>query len=257
MMRLANLKTDKKEEGYVGVDGGCIWYQALGSSRRASLVLLHGGPGYPHYYLQPLEEFANSMRVVFYDQLGCGKSDRSDAPGVWLIDRFVDELDTLISFLGLRSPILFGHSWGSILALEYYLRCPEKVSALVLASPCLSIPRWVADSRKLRKLLPDNVRSVLDAHERSGTIDAPEYRKATAEYYRQFVCRLRPKPDAVCLSDAQAGGEVYTAMWGANEFIVSGSLAGYDITSRLNEVKVPVLYGTWTLKKQRLEPERF
>jgi proline iminopeptidase len=65
-------------EGRVEVTGGRIWYRVVGAREAVPLVTVHGGPGGTHDYLEPLEALADERPVVFYDQLGAGKSD---APG--------------------------------------------------------------------------------------------------------------------------------------------------------------------------------
>ena len=80
-------------EGHVEVPGGRIWYRIAGADRPGTPVLcLHGGPGMPHDYLEPLEDLAVSRPVIFYDQLGCGRSDRPADDSLWTTDRFVEEL---------------------------------------------------------------------------------------------------------------------------------------------------------------------
>ena len=73
-------------------------------------------------------------RVVFYDQLGGGDSDRPDDPSLWTVETFLDELRTVREALGLERLLLFGSSWGGMLALEYALTRPEGLIALVLNS---------------------------------------------------------------------------------------------------------------------------
>jgi proline iminopeptidase len=79
-------------EGYVQVPGGRVWYRIVGPANGVPLVTLHGGPGIPHDYLTALEALAVERPIVFYDQLGCGLSDRPDDLTLWHIDRFVEEL---------------------------------------------------------------------------------------------------------------------------------------------------------------------
>ncbi len=65
------------QEGFIAVPGGNIWYGILVKRQTGlPLLLLHGGPGFPHDYLEPLEPLSNERPVIFYDQLGCGNSDR-------------------------------------------------------------------------------------------------------------------------------------------------------------------------------------
>lgn len=230
------------QEGYVSVPGGRVWYQIVGKLVRTPLVVLHGGPGYPHDYLQPLRELSSERPVIFYDQLGCGKSDRPEDAGLWTIERFVEELITLRQELDLPKIHLLGHSWGALLAAEYALVEQEHVQSLIFASPCISMPLWCDDAQKLRKTLPVEVREALDQGEREGSVDQHFYLEAVDEYYRRFVCSVEPKPAVVEHSDAGAGTLVYTSMWGINEFSVSGTLKGYDLSSRLPEIDLPALF---------------
>ena len=57
-------------EGYTEVKGGKIWYRIVGESDKTPLILVHGGPGFPSYYLNPLKELGKDRPVIFYDQLG-------------------------------------------------------------------------------------------------------------------------------------------------------------------------------------------
>ena len=96
----------KAEEGYIEVPGGKVWYRAVAPESDPTgatpLLCLHGGPGFTHYYLEPLEALAEHRRVIFYDQLGCGRSDRPDDVTLWTVDRFVAELAQVRAALGLE-----------------------------------------------------------------------------------------------------------------------------------------------------------
>lgn len=158
---------------------------------RLPLLVLHGGPGFPHDYLEDLAGLADSGRtVIFYDQLGCGKSDHPDDPSLWVMDTFVDEVAAVRDALDLDRIHLLGHSWGGWLALEYALRHPPGIAGLVLASTCASVPAFGAQTLALKESLPDEVREVIDRHEAEGTTDAEEYVEATMAYYSRWLCRL-------------------------------------------------------------------
>jgi proline iminopeptidase len=138
-----------KTEGFVSVEGGRVWYRSVGSGG-IPLLLLHGGPGAGHDYLEPLEMLAADRQVVFYDQLGCGRSDRPDNSALWRIERFVTEVAQLRRALGLSHIHLLGHSWGGWLAIEYLLSQPAGVVSVVLASTSASLPEVVTEIRRLR-----------------------------------------------------------------------------------------------------------
>src|SRR5262249_24308738 len=78
--------------GMIDVPGGKVWYQIVGSGPKTPLLLLHGGPGVPSYYLKPLAALADERPVVFYDQLGCGRSPAPADSALWTTERFVQEL---------------------------------------------------------------------------------------------------------------------------------------------------------------------
>jgi proline iminopeptidase len=180
--------------------------------------------------------------VVFCDQLGCGRSEIPQDAALWSIPRFVEELELLRTALRLPEMHLFGHSWGAIVALEYSLRFPKRVSSIIFLSPSLSIELWRRDARKNIEAMPEEHRRSIEEVNRSGAYDRKDYRRAVAEYYSRHVCRLDPKPEPMILSEVRAGEEVYKTMWGPDEFTPTGTLADYDGRDKLMELSIPVLF---------------
>ena len=232
----------KADEGYLDVPGGRVWYRAVGEHTDAiPLLCLHGGPGFTHNYLEPLEALAERRRVIFYDQLGCGRSDAPDDLSLWTVDRFVEELAQVRKALGLDQLHLFGSSWGGMLAMQYVLdRQPDLASLTLCGSPA-SMIRWVSDCEELLAAEPAEVRQVIREHEASGCTACPEYQTAILGFYREHVCRLRPWPAGLERSFAEAGYAVYPTMNGPSEFTVTGTLKTWDIMDRLGEIGVPTL----------------
>lgn len=230
-------------EGHIDVPGGRVWYRIAGADRPGTpLLCLHGGPGMPHDYLEPLADLAVSRPVIFYDQLGCGRSDRPSDESLWTVDRFVEELATVRQELGLERPHLFGNSWGGWLALQYTLDRRPALASLILSSSPPSVARWIADCSQLRAELDPSVCLVLDNHEAGGFFSCPEYQWAITQFYRRHVCRQDPWPDCVERTFAGMGAEVYLTMWGPSEFgPVTGRLRDWDVTQRLHEIDVPAL----------------
>ncbi|MCI0433724.1 MAG: proline iminopeptidase-family hydrolase [Gemmatimonadetes bacterium] len=229
-------------EGFIQVDGGRVWYRINGSGSATPLLLLHGGPGAPSYYLDPLAALADERPVIFYDQLGAGRSDQPSDTLLWTVDRFVRELAAVRTALGLERVHILGHSWGTMLAMDYMLTRPEGVASLILASPALSIPRWLHDADSLLRTLPDSVQQVVRTHEEAGTTDSPEYMSAVMEFYGRYVWRANPPPPEIDSVFTHFGAEVYGYMWGPSEFTGTGTLRDYDRTDRLGELTVPVLF---------------
>lgn len=233
-------------EGRVAVVGGEVWYRVVGADKAGvPLLVLHGGPGVPHDYMQPLESLADQRPVVFYDQLGCGNSDRPADPSLWTIERYIDELATVRSALKLSRVHILGHSWGTMLAVDYMLqRHPDGVVSLTLAGPALSMERWVADQRVWLLELPKQIQDSIRKSEAAGTFQTPEYLAAIGAFYAQHVCRLDPWPDYVrrALSPEKMGQEVYLYMSGPSEFSITGTLRNYERVDRLKEIKTPTLF---------------
>ena len=125
-------------EGFVPFRGHRTWYRIVGrrdDPAKLPVLLVHGGPGIPSDCLEPLAALAATGRpVVFYDQLGCGNSDRPDNPSLWTTDLFLDELAAVRQRLGLDDVHLLGFSWGGALALEYALTQPPGLASLLLHS---------------------------------------------------------------------------------------------------------------------------
>ncbi len=229
-------------EGRVAVRGGEIWYRVTGSGPGAPLLVVHGGPGFSHDYLLPLEALGRDRAVIFYDQLDCGKSDKPGAPANWQVSRFVDEIRALSTSLGLNRYHLLGHSWGGLLASEYAAIDSRRLLSCVLASPLISAPQWVADNMRWRKLLPAAIRQVLDDNEAAGTVRSAAYQQAAEAFYRRHLCRMEPWPEPLLTSLEQGNSALYTTMWGETEFRATGNLRDYDGTPNLARITVPLLF---------------
>lgn len=231
-------------EGYIDVEGGKVWYQVVGSGKATPLLLLHGGPGAPSHYLQPLEQIAEDRPVIFYDQLGAGRSPAPNDPALWTVERFVKELGDVRSALRLEDVHILGHSWGSMLAMDYLLTQPEGVKSVIFASPALNVGRWTEDARELLKALPAETQAAIENHELEGTTDSPEYQEAVMAYYGMYLSRSEPWSPH--LMDAFEGfnTDLYGYMWGPSEFTATGTLQDYNREADLPELKLPVLFTT-------------
>jgi pimeloyl-ACP methyl ester carboxylesterase len=153
-------------EGFVSFRDSKTWYHVSGDLGGGAipLLLLHGGPGAPSQFFQPLDDLAagpEGRPVVRYDQLGCGRSDRPTDPGLWRIDTFVEELAAVRDQLGLDRVHLLGQSWGGMLALEYLLTKPEGVVSLTLSNSLSSVPLWCEEARRLRSDLPAGIQTAM------------------------------------------------------------------------------------------------
>ena len=190
------------------------------------LLVLHGGPGSAHDALEGLGALAEQgRRVVFYDQLGSGESDRPDDRSLWTVETFLDQLRSVRERLGLERVHLFGTSWGGMLVLEYAFTRPKGLASLVLNSTPTSAPRWAVETVRLHSELPLGL----------------DDNQAEAEFRRRHICRLDPEPEVLVRARAKFGLQVYETMWGRNEYTVTGTLKDWDVTNRLGEIRQPTL----------------
>ena len=226
----------------VQVPGGRVWTGTHGDGAGTPLLVVHGGPGMPSYYLEPLTALAANRPVVLYDQLGCGRSDRPDDDYLWTVDRSVAELEAVRSKLGLQRVHVLGHSWGGFLALAHAHRHGAAVASLVLSSPLVSVAGWMADARELLDGLPTPVREAIARHEEAGTFDDQAYLEATTEFYRRHFCTLDPWPPELERTFAELGEGPYRGMWGPSEFTQTGTLRGADLTPTLSGLRAPSLW---------------
>jgi len=230
--------------GFAQVPGGRIWWRMDGSGPKTPLLLLHGGPGTGHDYLEPLAALATQRPVIFYDQLGCGRSDRPDDPSLWTPARFVKEIDALRAALGLDRILLYGHSWGGWLAQDYMRQSPgaASVDALVLASTSASAAQFTAGAARLLAALPDGMDATRHRLEAAGQTDTPAYQAIVQAFYDRHLVHLDPLPAYAQRAFANlASSRTYPAMNGPNEFTVTGTLRGWDAEAALGRIKVPTL----------------
>lgn len=228
-------------EAMLAVDGGRIWYKVSGATTGVPVILVHGGPGFNSFYLKPLEVLGDERPVVRYDQLGAGKSDGLTDTSKMNIAHFVAELDSLRAHLGYDRMHLFGHSWGSMLVMEYYRAHPEHVQSLSMGGPVMSVPAYAKSAKSLVKTLSDSAQQAIATAEASGAFDAPAYQHAMEEFYGKYVW-LRPIPADLDSTMAMVNQTIYNHMQGPSEFTITGTFKDYDATPFLPRVTVPLLY---------------
>lgn len=220
-----------------------VWVKQVGTGD-VPVLTLHGGPGFPHYYLECFEDFLPRDRVRFwyYDQLGCGFSDRPDDASLWTVDRYRDEVERVRAALGLDRFVLYGHSWGGMLAIEYALARPQHLCGLVISNMTASIPSYVEHVSALRAAVPPDVDRAMKGFEERGDYEAPEYQQLLFEnLYAKYMCRLDPWPEPVTRSLANLNTQIYQTMQGPSEFSVTGNFKSWDRWGDLHRIGVPTL----------------
>jgi len=218
-----------------------LFYRSFGAGDNV-LLCLHGGPGIPHYYLLPLAKLANdSFRIVFYDQLGVGSSDKPNDLSLFNIERGAEEVEGVRQALDLGEINLLGSSYGGALALQYALKYQKHIKKLIIASGLSSVSETVSEMERLKTLLPEETQEVMKKYESKSAFLHPEYIKAVNTYYHNFLCRLPEWPEDVVRALNELSVPVYFTQNGPNEFTIIGTWKGWDITARLPEIKVPTL----------------
>jgi L-proline amide hydrolase len=235
-------------EGHTPFREHRTWFRVTGAlnDEKPPLVLLHGGPGAAHNYLDRYDLLASQGRaVVQYDQIGVGRSTHlPDAPkDFWTVQLFVDEFNNLIDHLGIATRFhLLGQSWGGMLAAEIAVRQPPGLRALVIANSPASMQLWVQEANRLRADLPPDVQATLLRHEAAGTTESEEYNAAVRVFYDRHLCRVPWPPELETTFAAIAEDPtVYHTMNGPSEFHVIGTIRDWSIIDRLDRIAVPTL----------------
>jgi proline iminopeptidase len=238
--------TPPERDGYSTIHGYRFYWKIVGEPGPAGTVLtLHGGPGATHDYLLALSDLArHGYRIVYYDQLGCGRSELAKGVAEYSIDRDVADLEELRQTLGLGRIHLIGSSYGGLLAIAYALAHPEPLKTLVSASGLADVPLTSREMQRLKRELPAPLPEVLERHEAKGEFQHPEYLAAVQEFYRRHVCRLPVWPAELSYTLDHLSGPKYGTMNGPNEFTIVGTIRDYDVTARLGEIRVPTLVTT-------------
>ncbi len=226
-----------------------VWTKRVGNNPRLKVLLLHGGPGATHEYLETCDSYlpAAGVEYYFYDQLGSHFSDQPDDPSLWEIDRFVDEVEQVRLALGLgpENFVLYGQSWGGVLALEYALAHQQQLKGLVISNMMASIPAYNRYAEEvLMPAMDQEALAEIKRLEAAGETDDPSYDALLMEHhYVHHVCRLPQEdwPDPVLRGFDHINPAIYVPLQGPSELGASGKLAHWDRTADLARVDVPTL----------------
>lgn len=226
-----------------------VWTRRVGSHPDIKVLLLHGGPGGTHEYLEVFENYfpAVGIEYYYYDQLGSYHSDQPDDPALWELPRFVDEVEQVRQALGLdhRNFYLYGQSWGGMLALEYALKYPEHLKGLVISNMMASIPAYNTYTRRI--LMPAMDQDALAEIQRLEAAEAyhdPRYMDLlTRHHYVHHVLRMPVEqwPESVIRAFEHLNHSIYLLLQGPSELGFSGILANWDVSGQLQRISVPTL----------------
>jgi len=208
------------------------------------VLLLHGGPGFTHQYLEAMESFLPEagIEMYYYDQLGCGNSDIPDDVSLWETPRFVEEVEDVRKALGLEDFVLYGQSWGGMLSIEYALKYQHNLRGLVISNMTAGIQAYLRRLNEIAEQLPEETRTRLAELDAAQDYDNPEYERIMMEdLYPLAICRCKPWPEPVTRAFRDANLKVYNAMQGKSEFVVTGYFKDWERWDDLHRIKVKTL----------------
>ncbi len=232
---------NKVKEGFIEVKGGKVWYRINGEGDKPALLLLHGGPGSSSFGLDNLKALSTDRPIIFLDQLGCGRSTRITDTSLMTIENYVEQIEQVRTALHLENFYLLGHSWGTMLGLDYYLKYPHQIKSIIFSSPLFSTEMWTKDADTLIASLPDSIQRNIRVNEKNKTYDNPAYQNAVTFYYKNFLRRTERTKGQADTAKLFTGTNVYEFMWGPSEFTATGNLLKYDRLVNLPNIKVPTL----------------
>jgi proline iminopeptidase len=228
-----------------------VWVKRVGNNPDLKVLLLHGGPGSTHEYLEACDSFlpAAGIEYYYYDQLGSGFSDQPDEPSLWDLDRFVDEVEQVRQALGLdrHTFVLYGQSWGGLLGMEYALRYQQHLRGLVISNMMSSVPAYNAYAEHvLMPAMDQAALAEIQSLEAAGDIENPRYMDLLLEqHYVHHVLRMPPAdwPEPVQRGFAHINPAIYVSMQGPSELGISADakLAHWDRFDDLASITVPTL----------------
>jgi proline iminopeptidase len=231
----------------IQVDGKYnVWTKKVGDGK-IKVLLLHGGPGFSHDYFECFEDFLpkEGIEFYYYDQLGCGNSDAPTDTSLWTIPRYVEEVEQVRKGLGLDSFYLLGHSWGSMLAMEYLNKYQNHVKAAVLSNMTAGIKSYMPYAEKLKKqFLSARDIEVYDSLDKLKLYNSPAYQDLLmSRLYTHTICQLPVDqwPEPLMRAFKKENPAIYIQMQGVDEFHVTGNFKNWEFWDSLPRIKVPVL----------------
>jgi proline-specific peptidase len=231
-------------EHKIPVEGGIIGSVRVDLSgvTNIPLIYINGGPG--GTYLDEkhgITKLAGTRDVILYDQLGSYHSPAAFDLSLTPMERFVEELKTVLDHYALEKAILLGHSFGGSVAADFALTYPDRCEGVILSSPLLSTPRWIDDANILLDQMPEKERNIIRRQLEYGDVEVSLYEQAERLFYNRHLCRLNPWPERLLQGFSKSNKALYEAMWGISEFTCTGTLKNYDRFEDLRHLRMPVL----------------
>ena len=226
-----------------------VWTRRVGNNPDLKVLLLHGGPGASDELYESFDLWfpQAGIEYYYYDQLGSFRSDQPDDPSLWTLERFVDEVEQVRQALRLDRGnfVLFGQSWGGLLAMEYAVHHQQQLKGLVISN-MMSSSRLYNDYANdvLMPAMDQDVLAEIKWFEAEGKTADPRYEQLLTEHhYVLHVCRMPQAdwPDPVNRGLSHINPAIYVPMQGPSELGLSGTLEDWDRSADLRHIDVPAL----------------
>ncbi len=225
-----------------------VWTKRVGNNPKLKVLLLHGGPGATHEAFEAFDSYfpGAGIEYYYYDQLGSAYSDQPNEPELWEIPRFVDEVEQVRLALGLTKDnfVLYGQSWGGILAIEYALAHGENLKGLVISNMMSSIPAYNAYAHDvLMPAMDPAALAEIEALEARKEFESPRYMELLIPYYTEHILRMpfADWPDPMMRCFTRLNRSIYVPMQGPSEMGASGKLEKWDRSADLKRITTPTL----------------
>jgi len=222
------------EAGFVRVLGHRLFWTAVGTPAKGTILGLHGGGG-DHRVMRAVADLATlGYRVVLYDQLGCGRSEHPRSARDLTVAHLAEEVEAVRRRLRLGRCHLVGYSWGAALALETIVRHPRSYRTLTVSSGWANTAELESEVRRLVRAMPPRMRAAIERVEFEGKAPDARYPEADAEFRRRHLTQRKVPP-----LDLMAGltNPHNARMWKT----VDRSLKEWDVRDRLGRIRVPTL----------------
>jgi proline iminopeptidase len=226
-----------------------VWTKRVGNNPDLKVLLLHGGPGASDELYECFDLWfpRAGIEYYYYDQLGSFRSDQPDDPSLWTLERFVDEVEQVRQALGLDRDnfVLFGQSWGGLLAMEYAVHHQQQLKGLVISNMMSSSRLYNGYATDvLMPAMDQDVLAEIKRFEAEGKTGDPRYEQLLTEnHYVLHVCRMPQAdwPDPVNRAFGHINPAIYVPMQGPSELGLSGTLEDWDRSADLQHIDVPAL----------------
>ncbi|MFT8977519.1 MULTISPECIES: proline iminopeptidase-family hydrolase [Liquorilactobacillus] len=229
--RIVNLK-----------NGYNVWTRKIGTGN-IPIVLVHGGPGMTHEYLAPFKDNIDLQKysILLYDQLGSYFSDQPNDISLWDIKRFCDELDEVRSAWKFKRFVLYGQSFGGMVALEYATKYTSNLYGVIISNMVDSVEKYRKRLYEIRDSFGSKAAKLIINCENNNDLYNEQYRFYVNKMYKEFFCRQIPWPTVLSDSLQHANFSIVKEVFGLKEFDITGNAKDWTVENQISDINVPVL----------------